>query len=586
MLRGAFLFFSLSIAVCTAGACTGEDPNTGVSIDGPDSGQESDAPSSQEGGGGGCSPACSPEQVCCSGACVPADAENCYACGTKCAGDTPVCHATPKKCGCSVGVCAPAAKGCEPSTGECQACDTLGANASDFYVDRDSFEGSPGTQRCPVRTIKKALELASASTAPNKTIHVAAGTYDAALGETFPIVLRDITIAGAGALRTIIKGTFADHQPGAGQFVGLSPKPGITLLVGHPTAMTVVSDLTILPGDGASISSAALCTDGNVPNVGDPPPLPPAPNTVFKNVTIGPGFDGYAGILVSNGYASGQPVGCNFSFEGGRILDATRGIFAVGKGFYANPGVGEGWTALSVSDATITGSSFPKGGAPITGGPGIEVGDQVRITRVTKTTFENNVDGILLIQPTKHAPNHFNFNTFKGNAHSGIWLANTGQINELHDNVFEGNRTKAASVSAETDVGVGLLLARPTAAGSAPNVGSARRNRFVGNGIGVLFAGQSDLVSVSNFGDGTSAGENTFSCNSTTSGFAFEGGDVFVRFTGTGANATHPFQGNTWDRAPPAGAGNGVDLVKDAVTTIDTVGAKASVTACPTGFVK
>ena len=83
-------------------------------------------------------------------------------------------------------------------------------DASSLYVDAlNGNDLSPGTDDAPFKTITHALSVAG----PNKTIRVRPGTYNAALGEVFPLLLQpgqiligDETNKGDGAAPTIIVG--------------------------------------------------------------------------------------------------------------------------------------------------------------------------------------------------------------------------------------------------------------------------------------------------------------------------------------------------------------------------------------------
>ncbi|KPK84903.1 MAG: hypothetical protein AMS27_08780 [Bacteroides sp. SM23_62_1] len=81
---------------------------------------------------------------------------------------------------------------------------SLQAIASDYYVDAvgGSDATGNGTQGNPWKTITYALSKISGT---GHTLHVAAGTYDASLGETFPILMENgVSLAGTGAEVSII----------------------------------------------------------------------------------------------------------------------------------------------------------------------------------------------------------------------------------------------------------------------------------------------------------------------------------------------------------------------------------------------
>jgi len=78
------------------------------------------------------------------------------------------------------------------------------SSEQDLYVDvRHGNDANPGTFDQPFKTITRAL----AASAPGTTVHLAAGTYDRASGETFPISLSPgLTLRGAGVDATTIAG--------------------------------------------------------------------------------------------------------------------------------------------------------------------------------------------------------------------------------------------------------------------------------------------------------------------------------------------------------------------------------------------
>ena len=83
------------------------------------------------------------------------------------------------------------------------------ATAADVYVDAatgiDQVGG--GTQAAPFKTIGFGL----AQSGPGDRVLVAAGVYDAQLGESFPITLRDgDEVVGLAPGQVIVRGTLAD----------------------------------------------------------------------------------------------------------------------------------------------------------------------------------------------------------------------------------------------------------------------------------------------------------------------------------------------------------------------------------------
>src|SRR5262249_30888198 len=147
-----------------------------------------------------------------------------------------------------------------------------------------------------------AIAAANASTAATRTIHVAAGTYNPALGERFPLQLRKISLVGAGATKTIIQGIGAfDHTALGGQF---TQSIEVTGRLGDEAVGVDVSDLQVrAPADAVTNGSYGIfCDQGNAPNMTGAPPSPfLAPNLDISNVNLGPGLDQGLIITTSNG---------------------------------------------------------------------------------------------------------------------------------------------------------------------------------------------------------------------------------------------------------------------------------------------
>jgi len=83
-------------------------------------------------------------------------------------------------------------------------CLTSLAEATNYYVNASTGSNTTGdgTSGNPWQTITHALSQISGT---SHTVYVAAGTYDTALGETFPIVMKDgVSLVGAGKDVSII----------------------------------------------------------------------------------------------------------------------------------------------------------------------------------------------------------------------------------------------------------------------------------------------------------------------------------------------------------------------------------------------
>jgi len=102
----------------------------------------------------------------------------------------------------------------------------------DLYVDAVAgSEANPGTAALPFKTLTAALVAASSG----MSVHVAPGTYDAANGEAFPLlvpagvsVVGDIAHRGDGPTPTLVSG-FGAVAPGSMELAALIPADGTSL---------------------------------------------------------------------------------------------------------------------------------------------------------------------------------------------------------------------------------------------------------------------------------------------------------------------------------------------------------------------
>jgi IPT/TIG domain-containing protein/uncharacterized protein DUF1565 len=168
---------------------------------------------------------------------------------------------------------------------------TTSALAFDPYVDavngNDSNDGSFNT---PVRTIKKALTLVTAS----GTIHVRPGTYNTGIGETFPITMPSgIKLQStAGAASTTIDATGANAR-----VLLCSANSSSTLIEGF----TITGGFYQQPADGNSATGGGIFMDNN------------DQTTIKRCIIAGNEARGYNGngSFFSGGTAYGGGIGIN-----------------------------------------------------------------------------------------------------------------------------------------------------------------------------------------------------------------------------------------------------------------------------------
>lgn len=544
---------------------------------------------------------CAADQICCTTKCAPVDTTNCYACGAACSASAPRCLPKAKKCGCSVALCAAMSMGCSPTTGTCEACAPLAAGATDIFVDGTSFRSGTGTEACPFTTISAALAAVEAGSATARVnIHVAAGTYSAAKGETFPLVLRKkaIGILGAGAGKTIVRGSGSvDHSTEGGQLTGTYD---VTFLVGDETAKHGIFDLTIRPeNDMPTGGIGVLCDRGNAPSViANPPSAPfPEPSLLLDKVTVGPGYD--RGVIVTTTTIPAPLGGCNLMTTGSTFVQNAHGIWAVGAGLSAQPGL---TVALRAgTKAAGTGNTFTKIDDGTNGGTSVEVWDAVSPVLLFGNTVTASNIGFALVNHGRSDVNipiapyvEIEGNTITNATNHGIALYNSIVVERLVDNTIAGVTAPAAAGYR----GVGLIMDAGNANGNYVGiVKKARGNKIVGNDVGIEFRtkpfiGQPDGLKT-DFGTAADPGKNTIGCNSTSTGSALIGYDIHVTVKGAGDGSDPTFAGNTWDHKPvsaitAASGTNGQDVLYTVTTSppaFDLSNATLRVGACPAGRV-
>jgi len=457
----------------------------------------------------------------------------------------------------------------------------------DYYVDAvngtDSLDAgvASGSETRPFRTITFAIRRAEAG-APGRRIHVRAGQYDDALGETFPIVLRHgHALLGAGANLVTIKGAGSyDHAGEGGPFNG---QYQLTLLVGDSTRPTVVSGVTLR---GALVNAVKdydglFCDRGNAPASDSI-----AGATILDDVVAGPGYD--VGVLAT---ASTAPVktGCNLRMTRSTVTGGYWGVVAAGC-LQGTPRVP---VSAQIGNASV-GNSFSGLKSPPEYNTGAILfwpcasNSSVRHNTITDSEF-----GVAIDQRSDIAAgvggNTFTIsnNTFSDLSIGGVFVFNElSAIQELSDNTF--TNISASLGDGVVSMGIGLALGGNGA--FLPPV-KARRNRFVGNDAGITVGGSRnvnfDVDRTIDFGRPDDPGSNVFRCNSTSIGVA---GDILIDVSGTGAIQ---FAGNVWDHSPvttgvEATAVNGTDIILQETPNpaIDTTNGTVDTSSCPAGRIK
>ena len=460
-----------------------------------------------------------------------------------------------------------------PEIDAAPACSPLASGSPVVYVDASAAAGGTGAAGCPLRTITSALAAAKWSPL---TIQVAAGTYDALLGEQFPLMLRGgVTLQGAGADATIVQGLGAYTPPNfAGdQYCSFST----ALVVGDDTAVTTIASLGIRSGSvtPARCTWGVYCARGNAA-------LADAAATAANTIVDHVAFSGTEFGAVA-GHDSTAPSGCNMRVASSQFRDALNGIWAFGY----SPALP---VSLDVEDSSFT--RMASDGDPGRGF-GVSVWDNASHVTILRSSFTNENSGVALTQGYQTTAQGYNQivldgNTFASLSDYGIYLGWSAQIASLEDNSFTSVSGAAIDGGAP---GVALyLFDHGDPAGYYPRVLKARRNTFVGNDIGIELDANTANASAlpSDFGTASDPGNNEFRCNSAPAGSGRVGYDVGLSPGVAGVSGVLSFAGNAWDVTPPiqgapGGAKNGVDVETPSAGDVNVSAARVSAIACPPG---
>jgi hypothetical protein len=476
----------------------------------------------------------------------------------------------------------------------------------DYYVDAGAPPGGDGSKAAPFRTISAAVEAHAHVPNQARKAHVAAGTYDEALGEIFPLVLRGLSLQGAGADKTLIvgSGTF-DH---AGQGGPKNQQYMVTIVGGDRSLPTKVSRLSLRPPGPVPVLGyyGLFCDRGNA--TGEV--ASPAGQTQVDEISVGPGYD--TGVLV---VSSTNPVtGCNMLMTRSTVTGGWTGVEAIGCISVGTPGP----VMLQM------GTDDPTSGNTVTWMQSEAMGTGVNARScLVRGSFQHNAIsdcniGMAMIQgssvpPAPGSPHlvSIKHNTFARMSHQGLIISGDAFfVDEVSDNrFFDTTRIPSPANS----------YVAPAMRIMSPVVGKVRRNLFVGNDIGLVLGQEAERTDLGRPGD---PGGNVFSCNSGIAPWTgsdvmiaypmppryghprSQGGTSFVREADGGVDGgddrldggdadTTPmlsFAGNSWDHDPPRVvseevADNGVEIRLEWAPPLlfDLSGASLVTTPCPAG---
>jgi hypothetical protein len=495
----------------------------------------------------------------------------------------------------------------EPDVRDAEAEDAVEAcpavtGASDFYVVPSGDAGVCNT----FSTISAALQAARSSSATQRTVHLAPGTYSDAA--EFPIDLRGgISLSGNGEGSSILTGVglATPIAPPTSAYTRLSStwRVNATILAGDPEKSSRISGLTIaLPPGEVAGTEAIVCDRGNAAT------SPPPPNTLVSHVEIY-GFE--VGVRVT---WSGPPLsGCNLSLTSSSIHDGWFGVVADGND---SPGGPVQPVSVRLGDLMRGGNFFsnldiPSSSPLAPNGAGLATCDAVTGVVVEGNHFFEQPGalsdwGIWAVHAGSYeSPGfHIEGNDFGPLTTGGIGLWGPIIVDELLDNSIHDN-SMVAGFHFEA---AGMTLSGDPLANNDFEpfavIRRARGNAFFGNDLGLTIHSYYTLFTQSpgletDFGTAADPGNNTFRCNAApTSANIGPGSDVFIAAAHDPA-VTIPFEGNVWDHAPPttvvapyntAPPGTDVSLVGSSGVAdgplLDTADAStASTPPCPPGRV-
>jgi hypothetical protein len=451
---------------------------------------------------------------------------------------------------------------------------TLGCGwpEADYYVDSRAPDGGDGSKQWPFKTISRAI-LAYANTQDQpKKAYVAPGTYDKALGEQFPLVLRGLSLEGAGREQTQIVGTGAfDHAAAGGPMRG---QYLVTIAAGDRVLPTKISGVSLRPENPVPVQNyfGVFCDRGSA--TGEV--APPAGQTQLDAVTIGPGY--HATVVATTSTAS-SVTGCSLSIRASTLTGGWTGVHAIGYelGPVSGPVEVEVGGPDPSSGNTVSwmqGSSEIASGARLLGG----VSGSFQYN-----TFIDSRNGIYIEDPSNmlSGGRHFTIrhNTFERLTRGAHIVGTTVRVDEVSDNRFVGISGAAGDDPGNPSFALGVELFA---------LGKVRRNHFIGNDLGVSVSVFSSDGAPADFGTAGDPGGNVFRCNSALQN---SGADFVLTgsFSSPDANwaGIISMLGNAWDHTPPTQMAetipNGCDIgtVRLPRVTLDLRESTLATQACP-----
>jgi hypothetical protein len=414
----------------------------------------------------------------------------------------------------------------------------------DFYVDPQGPDDG-----CWYPTITAAVAAANASSAPNRTVHVAPGTYSTA--EKFPIVLRGVSLVGSGVTTVITGEAIAAAATLEPLPWGAFPNSATAAIVTGDAAMaTRIEHVSIQASTAqaeAQGSVGVLCDRGTTAGVQT---HAGTPNTILHDVTLS-GFETGVRIAAS----SGPPSGCAMLITSCTIQNGSYGVYAEGSSLADGTPVQR--VSVQLGDGTPAGANVLRQingkGSFVYNGAGLMLRNAVTGVAVLNNTFTDSDQGICALQGSgADTLGGFDIeqNDISRMGTGGIGISGPVVVDRLLSNNIHDMMAAACGLALQTYVDNGI----PSTA--FPTVRRARGNTFFGNGMGIVIRDYEGLTvgpyvplqSTIDFGSSADPGNNVLRCNSSLPGQ----GDVVVNVPG-GPSRQLPFESNVWDHAPPSG---------------------------------
>ena len=451
---------------------------------------------------------------------------------------------------------------------------------ADYYVDARAPADGDGSKLKPFKTITAAIAAYQSVLGQPRKAYVAAGTYDRALGEKFPLVLRGLSVQGAGRDQTFVVGTgtlvhSAEGGPLHEQYL-------VTMLAGDGSLETVISRLSIRPESPIPVSNyyGVFCDRGSA--AGEV--AAPAGQTELDGVAIGPGYQASVLATVST---SPAVTGCNVVVRSSFLTGGWAGLRAIGCDLardggpmFSGPVLVEVGGPDPADGNVISWMQAPSDIAAGVRSEGCVIRGSFRNNAFVDDTYGIYIDaaagGTLATQTFT-----FLHNSFERLTAGGIYAYGEGvRIDELSDNRFAGITRAVTQDPGPRAVAFSADLLR---------LGKVRRNQFIGNDFGMFLRVQAAVGQAADFGTADDPGGNIFRCNSALRETGADLGLVGGSWS-AGANwgGTIHMAGNAWDHAPatvrsddPSPNGCDISTIRFLNVVLDVQNTSLSTDTCP-----